>query len=212
MYWPWDGVRRGKAYDECCVRAEIAGAEVVREEGAYSMATALEAVKGFLRDDRVQELISAGQAEQTVLTVEDGFQCKGRPDWVSTACHVLTDLKTTAEIEPKLFGKTFYNFSYDIKMGLYRRWLNSVTNDHWPVEIIVMESKAPYDVAVIPVPDAVLDAGVEKGLALITKVRHAIETDEWPGVANNQPRPLVVPFWAMEEEPETQTNVRFDDE
>ncbi len=211
MYWPWKGVRRGKAYDECCIRAEVAGAEVVREDGAYSMATALEAAQGFLRNSRVHELIAAGQAEQTVLTPEDGFQCKGRLDWVSTSEHILTDLKTTAEIEGELFGKTFFRFHYDIKLGMYRRWLNSVTNDQWPVEVIVMESSAPYDVAVVPVPDAVLDAGVEKGLALIAKVRHANEVDEWPGVANDQPMPLVVPYWAMADETE-QDNIRLEDE
>jgi hypothetical protein len=140
------------------------------------------------------------------LTTEGDIQCKGRLDWVSTGQHVMTDLKTTAEIEPEKFGKTFFNFQYDIKLGMYRRWLNSVTNDHWPVDVIVLESKPPYDVVVKPVPDAVLDAGVEKGLALITKVRHAIDTDKWPGVDNT----FVVPYWAMEEEEETK--LRWNDD
>lgn len=210
-YWEWEGDRRGNEYKQKCERADRAGAEVVKAEGQYSMATALPAAKGFLANSRVQELISAGQAEQTVLTVEPpDIQCKGRLDWVSTGQHVMTDLKTTAEIEPEKFGKSFFNFAYDIKLGLYRRWLNSVTNDQWPVEVIVLESKPPYDVAVIPVPDAVLDAGIEKGLALIAKVRDAIKTNEWPGVAGDQPMPLVVPYYVMREQEDTEpSDVRF---
>jgi hypothetical protein len=209
-YWPWKGVRRGKAYDEWRFRAGVAGAELVRDEGAYSLEIATEAAQGFLRNSRVKELIAAGQAEQTVLAVEGDIQCKGRLDWVSTSEHVLTDLKTTAAIEPGLFGKTFFNFGYDISLGTYRRWLNSVTGDRWPVEVIVLESKPPYDVAVIPVPDAVLDAGADKAMALIAKVRHAIEVDEWPGIAQDQPMPLVIPYYVMRENEDNELQVEWD--
>lgn len=201
-YRAWDGTRRGNAYKLFCANAEIAGAEVVRAEGQYSLATALEAAQSFLHDTRVQALISSGQAEQTVLAVEHGLQCRGRLDWVSTSEHVLTDLKTTAEIEPELFGRSFYRYGYDLKLGLYRRWLNAVTGDHWPVEVIVLESKPPYDIAVIPVPDAVLDTGVDKALGIIGRVAHAIEVDEWPGVAGGEMLPLHVPFYEMIEETE----------
>lgn len=199
-YWPWHDRRAGKAYWEYCAQAEAAEAEVVRGHGQYSLASAIEAAQSFLQDDRAQALISAGAAEQTVLTVEGGLQCKGRLDWVSTSEHVLVDLKTPAQIEPELFGKTFFNFDYDIKLGVYRRWLNRLTNDHWPVEVIVLESKPPYDIGVIPIPDAVLDAGIDDALALIRQVAEAIETDQWPGIAGGKPLSLVVPYWAMEEE------------
>jgi len=201
-YRAWSGTRRGNDYELFCATAAADGAEVVRAEGQYSLATALEAAKSFLGDSRVQSLISSGQAEQTVLVVENGLQCRGRLDWVSASEHVLTDLKTAAEIEPELFGRSFYRYGYDIKLGLYRRWLDAVTGDHWPVEVVVLESKPPYDIAVIPVPDAVLDAGVDKALEIIGRVRQAIETDTWPGVAGGDLMPLHVPFWAMVEETE----------
>jgi len=201
-YWEWEGRRAGNAYKDYCERAEAMGAEVIKADGQYSLASALDAAQGYLRDSRVKALVSAGQAEQTVLVPEGNLQCKGRLDWVSTAEHVLVDLKTTAAIEPELFGKTFFRFAYDLKLGMYRRWLEKVTDDRWPVEVIVLESSPPYDIASIPIPDAVLDEGVDKALAIIAQVREAIESDEWPGIARDRPMPLVVPFWAMAEETE----------
>jgi hypothetical protein len=178
----------------------------VRLDGQYSLNAALDAAQGFLACPRVQSLITAGRAEQTVLAIEEGMQCKGRLDWVSTAEHVLTDLKTTNEIEPTLFGRTFFRFGYDLKLGLYRRWLSRITGEHWPVEVIALESKPPHDVAIIPVPDAVLDDGADKALAIIGRVKRAIETNQWPGVAGGKDMALEVPHYIIAEEPEMNWN------
>jgi len=199
-YRTWEGRRAGKDYEAFCEDAALAGAEVVRAAGEYSMQAALEAAPAFLGNTKVQALISAGQAEQTVLAVESALQCKGRIDWISTAEHVLTDLKTTNDIQERLFGTSFFRYGYDVKLGLYRRWLDRVTGERWPVQVIVLESKPPYDTAVMNVPDAVLDSGVDKALRIIEKVWAAIETDQWPGVAGNEFYPLYVPFYEMDSE------------
>lgn len=201
-YRAWDGTRRGKEYKAFCEEAHAGRAEVVKAHGEYSMDAALAAVPSFLGNAKVQALISAGQAEQTLLMPEHGLQCKGRVDWISTSEHVLVDLKTAKDIQDRLFGAAFFRYGYDVKLGLYQRWLNAVTGERWPVEVIVLESKPPYDVAVIPIPDAVLDAGVEKALRIIKAVRDAIKSDRWPGVAGDDYYPLMVPFYAMEEETE----------
>lgn len=199
-YWPWEGRRAGNDYKAFLAKAQLEGAEVVRAEGQYSLASAVEAAKSFLKDRRVKQLIKAGEAEQSVLAIEAGLQCKGQLDWVSTSEHVLTDLKTTGRIARRPFGKSFFDLGYHVKLGLYRRWLVRLTNDHWPVEVIVLERNPPYDVAVVPVPDAVLDAGVDKAKEIIDAVKTAIFTDQWPGVAGGDIMPLVVPSWVMDEE------------
>ena len=199
-YRPWEGRRAGNGYELACAEAEADGAEVCKATGQYSLEAAVLAAQSFLRNARVQKLISAGQAEQTVLAVENGLQCKGRLDWISTSEHVLTDLKNAAFIQSWAFGKSFFSFGYDLKLGLYKRWLERATGERWPVEVIVLEAVPPHDVAVVAVPDAVLDAGVEKALEIIKRVRGAIEADKWPGVAGDDFMPLDVPFYAMEEE------------
>ena len=52
----------------------------------------------------------------------------------------------------------------------------------------------------LPVPDAVLDNGVDKALRIIDKVAQCIETDQWPGIAGGDSMPLVVPWYEMEED------------
>lgn len=200
-YRAWDGTRRGKEYEAFCLEAEVAGAEVVRAKGEYGMDVALEAASAFLSNSRVKALIKAGKAEQTAFVPEAGLQCKGRLDWISTSEHILTDLKTATEIEARLFGQSFFRFMYDVKLGLYQRWLQRVTGEKWPVEIIVIENHPPYDVAVVPVPNEVLEDGMVNGLTVIESVKSAIETDTWTGVSGHeQYYPLEVPFWVMEQE------------
>ena len=201
-YRAWDKRRAGNDYELFCAEAAAAGAEVVRATGQYSLESALTAVQGFLANKRVQALITAGKAEQSILCVENGIQCKGRLDWISTSEHVLTDLKTAAQVEPTLFGRSFFSFGYHIKLGLYRRWLDRVTGERWPVEVIVLESTEPHDVAVVPIPDAVLDDGVDKALEIMARVKTAIEADHWPGVAGDDFMALQVPYYAMAEETE----------
>lgn len=201
-YRPWTGRRAGNEYRDYCEDAAAAGAEAVKATGEYSLESALEAAPSYLGNAKVQALIKAGQAEQTILWPECGLQCKGRLDWVSTAEHVLTDVKSAAEIEDRLFGKAFFRYGYDLKLGLYRRWLQLVTGEQWPVQVIVLENKRPYDVAIVPVPDAVLDQGVDKALRIIERVAVAIEHDYWPGVARGDYYPLAVPFFEMQEEVE----------
>ena len=196
-YRSWPGRRAGNEYKAFLAEAEADGIEVVKES---MITTALEAAQSFLSNDRVQSLIAAGQVEQALLAVEEGLQCKGRLDWVSTAEHSIVDLKTTAEIEPELFGSRFFRYGYDIKLGLYQRWLNRVTNDHWPVEAIVLETTPPdYDIAVMPIPIAVLDNGVDKALRIIKRVRHCLNEDHWPGLAQDDFMPLIVPYHEMQD-------------
>jgi hypothetical protein len=201
-YHPWEGTRRGNDYVAFFMDAEADGAEVVKAKGEYSLEVALEAVPSFLHNERVRDLIKAGEAECSVICPEGDVQCKGRIDWLSQSEHVLVDLKTTAQIESRLFGQTFFRYNYDIKLGLYRRWVEKVVGGRWPVEVIVQESSPPYDVAVVPIPDAVLDEGAEQGLAIINKVRQAIAADRWPGVADGKPYSLVVPYYKLVEETE----------
>ena len=199
-YWPWEGRRAGNAYVEFCVRAEAEGAEVIRAEGEYSAASAIAATAGFLAHPLVQRLVKAGSAEQALFADECGLQCKGRVDWISTSEHCLTDIKTAHNITARAFGRAFYSYGYDIKLGLYKRWLDRVTGERWPVTVICLENKAPYDVVVVPIPEAVMEQGADRGLAIIAKVRDCIDKNEWPGIASNEPYYLDVPIWEMDTE------------
>ncbi len=198
-YRPWDGRRAGNAFAEFEAEAIASGAEVIRRSGKLSFDEALLAAESFLQHALVCQIIKAGKWEQTVFAVECGLQCKGRIDGISTAAHCISDLKTSNDISARKFGKTFACFGYHIRLGLYQRWLAGIIGEYLPVQVICLESKRPYDVAVVPVPQPVLDSGTEKGLKIIGRVAECIEKDEWPGICSNEPYPLDFPVYEMDD-------------
>jgi len=212
-YVPWEGARRqGKAYEEFAIEAAVAGKEVLTLNQWYA---AQRAALAFVKNPRVKPLIASGKAEQTVLATEMGMQHKGRLDWVSSpVCTpeydcpngVIADLKTSADIHHHAFGRVFYKFHYDMKLGLYQRWWEAATGLRLPVFVMCLQGDPrgskdrPHDVAVIPIPDAVLDRGVRTGLEAIRNLREAIATNFWPGVDGGEEYFLDTPPWEMGDE------------
>ncbi len=188
--------RAGKAWDELTAKATALDLQILTKKQWDS---ALAAAKSFVAEPLVQKLISSGQGEVTLLAVEEGLQCRGRVDWIATGL-ALVDLKSTRNIDARAFGRDFYKFRYDVKLGLYRRWLNRLTSEVWPVSVICQENAPPYDVTVVPIPDAVLDRGAEKGLEVIRQVKEAIATDHWPGMSGGNEYFLDVPYSEMADE------------
>ena len=197
----WHGRRdkRNEEYRDFLEAAVQDGAEVMKADGPHSLATALEAAGSFLRNGRVQEIVRSGQPEVTVFAVEGDVQCRGRVDWISVSADCMVDLKTTRNLEPRAFGADFFRFHYDVKLGLYRRWLRQC-GLVLPVSVVAIESTPPYDLAVIPVPDAVLDRGEEKGVEVIGRVERCCKTGNWPGVCGEEEGSLVVPGYVMDDE------------
>jgi hypothetical protein len=172
--------------------------KVILPEKSYL--TAMEAAKAFAFNEDVAPLIESGQPQVSVFAAEGDIQCKGRIDWVATGDEkALVELKTTRCGESRPFSYDFYRLGYDIQLGLYRRWLNRVTNDHWPVRLITVESEAPYEVRVRPMADAVLEDGQERGLLLIRRVRECLEAGEWPAATEDED-PWFVPAHVQDRE------------
>lgn len=194
---PFEGQRRGSNWEEFAAQCFDDGAEPIPSKMFHAV---LIASLSFVHDPIVQSLISAGQREVVLMSVEGGLQCRGRVDWISTSEHSLVDLKSAKDIEARSFAQDFYRYGYDVKLGLYRRWLERLTGQRWPVEVVAIEKTPPYDVAVVPIAEAVLDRGAEKGLAILRKVEHCIRTDCWPGVAEGKRYRLDTPVWEMDDE------------
>lgn len=186
--------RRSRADDG--VFRDEEGREVLLD---YRYDNAINAANSFLADEMIQRTINRGVFEATLLCVEEGLQCKGRVDWIDEG-RAIVDVKTTRNLRSRPFGRDFYKFGYDIKLGLYQRWLQRLTDRHWPVEVICLENVEPYDCTVIPIDDNVLDRGARKGLEIIKRVKRAIEEDRWPGIAGGDYYFLDTPGYEMEDE------------
>ena len=159
----------------------------------------------------LQRFIRAGQAEVSVFTGEHGCQCKGRLDWISSDPLAILDVKTAREIDERNFSRAFYRYFYDTKLGLYQRWLQRLLDvPSIPVYLLLVENQGPWDCAVvprcsgepIPLPDAVLSRGADKGLAWIERVKRCLESGEWPGQGDVSDWAIMTPSWEMLDEDE----------
>lgn len=158
------------------------------------------------QNEDLQRFIKAGQAEVSVFTSEFGCQCKGRIDWISSDPLAILDVKTARDIDERNFSKAFYRYHYDVKLGLYQRWLQRLMNvPRIPVYLLLVENQGPWDCAMVPrsggdpvpIDDAVLERGAAKGLAWIERIKRCIEADNWPGQGIVAEWALFVPPWEM---------------
>lgn len=195
-YAVWDGgSRRGKDYQDFKSDAFLERKKVLTEEEAEA---AQEVAKSLLALEGVQDLIQSGQPEVAVFWTEGEMQCKGRLDWVTGRKTAIVDLKTARDLSESGRGRAFFSLHYDVKLGLYQRAFEKVTGVRYPVCVIWVENKPPYDVVIDDgwIPQAVLDAGVEKAMGVFRQLRRSLQTREWPGHGG----PLFVPNWEMQDQ------------
>jgi len=195
-YSAWEGRRAGKDYLKFADACWQNDKEILTTQ---QLATVIHASQQFPKKDGVRELIMAGRAEVTLLATENDVQCRGRVDWLATNLRRLVDLKTARAIDEPSFSNQFYDLHYDVKLGLYQRWLQKLTGESWGVTVIALEKTPPYDIIVYPIADAVLDYGADKGLEVIWKVRKCIDTGEWPGKDEGRDGELQTKPWHMPE-------------
>lgn len=160
----------------------------------------IEAGKAFVTDKVVMQRFQSGQAEVTLYGEIAGVQFKGRVDWIETE-PIIDDLKTAQNILARAFGRDFYDYGYDLKLAIYRELYRQNSFMAPQVNVICLEKKRPYDAAVVPVPESVLDRGFNKALNIIERMKECIETGEWPGVANGTEYYLDTPVWEMDDGP-----------
>jgi hypothetical protein len=205
-YTTWNGRRAGRAYDDFHAECIESGFEILEEK---KYASALKAAQRFVTHPGVQSIISAGQPEVTVFGHEGDIQCRGRMDWVTPfdapGGMRIIDLKTCKDIDKRAYSRDFYKYHYDIKLGLYQRWLRAAMKKRGisapcPVEIIWLEKTEPHDIVIMPVPDPVLERGVNKIMPVFAQLRHCLDAKSWPGTVGDDLGVLETPNWEMDDE------------
>lgn len=190
-----DGAPTGK-WAEC---VEANEGKLILKPDAYERTVAI--ATAVCSEPLVQELAREGLAETAVFTVENNLQCRGLMDWISTDTRTLCDLKVVNSIDDRMFGNAVQRYGWDVSMSLYRRWFQNESGKAIDfVKFIAVESKPPFDVVVVPVDQAVLDAAWIKASAMIAQVQFAIQSGWWPGIARGKEVPLYVPAYVMRED------------
>jgi len=166
------------------------GAEVVPAD-VYTQATGM--AEAVLTDPIAGPLFQGGLAEVRLewTDVETGIQCRGRADFIGVA---LIDLKTTRNIEPRLFRRDIARMQMHAQLAYY--YDGAVCQNVLPY-IVSVENTAPFDVVVYQLTNDELAAGRAVCRKYLNTLSESRSTDCWPGVAGGEfVLSIDLPEWA----------------
>ncbi len=183
-------------------RAKHKGKEILSAKD-YEHAVAMR--DACWRDPLVSSLLKGpGMNEVSVVwdDAEFGMRCMARIDRVTQVPRGagtdtwLFDLKTARDASPDGFQKAIGNLDYHIQAAFYLDGLAAVQ----PVEFrrfgfIVVESTPPYCPALYELCADDLDQGREEYRELLKLCKEARMSDEWPGYAGTEIKPIELPRW-----------------
>lgn len=146
-------------------------------------------------------LLAAGEPESSYLDQcpDTGLVRKVRPDYLRKG-HMVVDVKTTNDAEPREFAKAIANFQYHLSGAMYLDVISNVTGQNYDKFIIVaVEKKPPYGVSVHCLDDGTIDAGrflYRKALRILKECK---DKDQWPGYPD-EVLMTAIPPWAFPQE------------
>lgn len=182
--------RTGKAWDAFVADQ---GGKLILTEDECSDALALAAA---VRADPVAaKYLAAGEPEVTMQWSLAGRPCKGRVDWLTLQeTDVLVGLKTARDCRPFIFGAAAAKLGYHLQWAWYFDGFVAATGRTPRMIEIVVESAAPYAVAVYVIPDDILAQGREEYEDLLQQLALCESRNEWPGPAETE-LVLSLPSW-----------------
>jgi exodeoxyribonuclease VIII len=158
----------------------------------------LRAIESIRDRPKMRELVESSAKEVTVYGEICGVPCKGRLDLLSTQ-RIIGDLKNSASVHKRDFGRVFMRLRYDFKLAFYRDMVRQNIGDPKSVQLICQELSGDFDNALVEVPAIVLDNAWTKVVEVMTAYKHCLETNRWPGVDGGKDHyELEIPNWAMD--------------
>lgn len=162
-------VRRGKEWE--AFEAANAGKTILKPEEHAKCWAAAESVK---KNREAMELLRDAQTEMTFTREIMGEKCKSRLDGIGS---VLFDIKTTGDIDTRVFGLVAARLMYHGQIAMYAD-VAGYTGD---VFIIGVEREPPFEVAVYQVEKDELELGREVYQGMLQKVADARKSGVWSG-------------------------------
>lgn len=183
--------RRGKEWDE--FEAAYLDKTILKQDEYDKVMFAAKAVR------KHTEVV----AYMRECTFERSFQWKDKETQLRCKCRVdgvgatLFDLKTTGNVDARLFGNLAARMQYHGQIAMYR----DGSKHTGPCLIIAVEAEPPYDVAVFWLGDDELQAGQELYQGYLQQVRACQIANAWPGKYPELQR-LVLPTYVYGDEEE----------
>jgi hypothetical protein len=189
-------VRRGQAWDQFQADHDP---EWILTTDQHAKLFALSAAVHANAD--AHRLIESSMHEVTAQWAGDEYgPAKARLDGFSERAGVV-ELKTARAINQRMFAKAFAGSGYDIQCGWYCEGANraSLCKTFPACNVIAIESKPPFDVAVYTISNTTLQVGLARAKKIAARYRDAERAGVFPGVSAGVTE-LVMPDWYGGEE------------
>jgi hypothetical protein len=191
--------RRSKAAKEEIAAARDAGQVPLLAADYYK---ALAMAKAFKANPLAAAYFTDGQPEVARFwtDAETGVDLRVRFDWLPTVVPgnrmILPDYKTTVSAAPHKFQKSVVDYGYHQQAAWYIDALIALGIDDNPGFVFVAQEKEPPHLAtVIELDELALQIGRHQNRKAIRLYVHCLETDTWPGYADDVVT-LGLPAWA----------------
>lgn len=127
---------------------------------------------------------------------ETGIYLKCRSDSLSDYCNL--DVKSTEDASPAEFVRSAARYDYDMASYIYSEGVRMVTGKARPFGFLVVEKKAPFQVALYFASDEMLASGLYRFQQAMKKLKEARETNQWHGYQpEGKGEKLEWPYWAF---------------
>ena len=190
----YDGVRRGKAWDD--FEASHPGATILT---ATEYDTAQQCAAATRASAASAEVLYDGHGTNERLIEWDfnGIPFRSTPDryYGPNDAATLVELKTTRSAQPARFLRDATSRWYHSQLAVYRAALATVGVTVARAVIVAVETVPPYNVTVLELTDRALDVGYRTACGWLEQYKVCEASGEWPGYAQ-----APIPFDIVEEE------------
>ena len=188
------GSRAAKAeWDSAHAGALILDKDEAADVHAMAASVALHPIAGpaFRRADGFAEASIMWDCEVT------GAKCKSRPDWIIPGA--LIDLKTSGDASPSAFARSVASYRYQVQAAYYLQAAACAGLGAEHFIFVVVESAAPFAVAVYQLDDEAMEHGRKLYLRDLETYMRCKESGAWPGYPTDI-QVLSLPRWATYEQ------------
>jgi hypothetical protein len=194
-YVVYPGIRRGKEWE--AFQAANQGVRIIIESERKALLDEAGLVRSLLDHPDAGPLIHGADMETPIHWEEPGIgPCKALPDAFND--DHLSDLKTCQSIAERDFSAASWRMGYHLQMAWYRRGCLAVGRMVESVNIIAVESSAPFDVAVFRVDPLLLEWADAECIRIALRYIECRDAGAFPG-QHAGPQVLLQPQWADEQ-------------
>ena len=172
-----------------CANLLILDEDEAADVHAMAASVALHPIAGlaFRRADGFAEASIMWDCEVT------GAKCKSRPDWIIPGA--IIDLKTSGDASPSAFARSVASYRYQVQAAYYLQAAACVDLGAEHFIFVVVESTAPFAVAVYQLDDEAMEHGRKLYLRDLGAYMRCKESGAWPGYPTDI-QTLSLPRWA----------------